>query len=139
MSEIEDHIYNEIEALSEEGNLLAEKGNYDSAIEKFKEAFSLVPDLKKEWETSTWLLTSIGDMYFFKNDFDSASKFFYDALNCPDGIENPFINLRLGQSLMELGQIQMSKEYLLRAYMIEGKEIFEEEDQKYFSLIEDLV
>lgn len=63
----------------------------------------------------------------------------YNALNCPSGISNPFILLRLGESLFECGEMDKAKEYLLRAYMIEGYKIFFNEDDKYFELIVDMV
>jgi len=45
--------------------------------------------------------------------------------------------LRLGESLYELGEVNKSKEYLLRAYILEGYSIFYSEDDKYFQVIKD--
>ncbi|MEW4284602.1 hypothetical protein Q0N35_13110 [Priestia koreensis] len=70
-------------------------------------------------------------------DFSAAKEFLFNAINCPDGIENPFIMLRLGESLYELGEVNKSKEYLLRAYILEGYSIFYSEDDKYFEVIKD--
>lgn len=58
-----------------------------------------------------------------------------ESLKCPDGLGNPFIQLRLGECFFELGNITKAKEHLLKAYMIEGEEIFEDEPQKYMNLI----
>ena len=46
--------------------------------------------------------------------------------------------LRLGQCAYELGK-QEAAEYLMRAYMLAGEEIFEDEDEKYFNLIRPLI
>lgn len=114
------------------------RGKIDDGITKYNEALDLVPSPKEDWEASTWTYTALGDAYFLKSHFKEASNFFYDALNCPGGIENPFINLRLGQSLFELNQLDKSKEFLLRAYMLEGTEIFDDEDPKYFEIIRNI-
>lgn len=47
--------------------------------------------------------------------------------------------LRLGQSAFELGKKERATENLLRAYMLEGKEIFEEDDKKYFEFLKSKV
>ena len=41
------------------------------------------------------------------------------------------INWEMGQCYYELGNYGSAKGYLLKAYMVEGKEIFEGEDDKY--------
>lgn len=46
-----------------------------------------------------------------------------------------FILLRLGQCFLETNNTEQAKEFLLRTYMIEGKAIFEEENEKYFQFL----
>lgn len=53
-----------------------------------------------------------------------------------NGYHNPFILLRLGQSFLENNDTKQAKEFLLRAYMLEGENIFEEEDEKYFQFLQ---
>jgi hypothetical protein len=53
--------------------------------------------------------------------FDASKNYLFDAVNCPDG--NPFNILRLGKSLL-LGKVNKVKEYLLRAFILEGYAIF---------------
>ena len=117
---------------------MAEKELYDDTIAKYKEALSFVPEPKKEWETSTWIYTAMGDAYWFKDDDENIKNSFYDALSYPDGTSCPFINLRLGQAHAELNEMEKAKEYLLRAYMLDGDEIFEDEE-KHFTPIKDMV
>lgn len=81
----------------------------------------------------------MGDTYFINDDYDMAKNNFYNAINCPDGFSNPLILLRLGESLLECGELEKAKEYLLKAYMLEGYKIFNEEDDKYFELIRDII
>lgn len=128
-------VYEQIEALSEAGNELADADDFDGAIAKFSEALQLLPAPAQDWEASTWLYASMGDMYYFKADYQAAANHFYDALNGPDAQANGFVHLRLGESLFELNQLDQAVEYLLRAYMLEGADIFAEEDSRYFDFL----
>ncbi|MCY8232264.1 tetratricopeptide repeat protein [Priestia endophytica] len=137
--ELNDKVYNQIVQLCDIGNALIEKGQVDKAIESYTEALDLVPLPKNEWETSTWIYTALGDSYFYNGNYELAKSHLYNALNCPDGASNPFILLRLGESLFECGELDKAKEYLLRAYMLEGYKLFFDEDDKYFQLIMDMI
>ncbi|TWF33657.1 hypothetical protein FHW36_11298 [Chitinophaga polysaccharea] len=133
--ELPEAIYQQVEVLSEEGNELADDEQYDAAIAKFTAALQLLPDPRHEWEACTWLYASIGDMYFFKADYAAAAHQFYEALNGPDAQAVGFVHLRLGECLYEIKQEEKAVEHLLRAYMLEGPEIFAEEDSRYFDFL----
>lgn len=137
--ELDDQLYERILELCKEGNVLTERGEIIKAIESYTAALELVPSPKDNWDTSTWIYTSIGDSYFHNNSYELAKSNFYNALNCPGGITNPFILLRLGESLFECGEHDKAKDYLLRSYMLEGYKIFFSEDGKYFDLIKDMI
>ncbi|MEK4628252.1 MAG: tetratricopeptide repeat protein [Solibacillus sp.] len=137
--ELNDQVYDQIVELCNAGNAMAEKGIYDKAIKYYSTALDLVPLPKNTWETSTWIYTALGDTYFMNIDYENAKSNLYNALNCPDGNSNPFILLRLGESLFECGEHDKAKEYLLRAYILEGYKIFFDEDDKYFELIKDII
>ncbi len=113
-----------LDALVEEGNELSDAGDHAAAVEKWSEALDLVPEPKTDWEASTWLNASIGDGYYAQGKFEDASAALFDALNCPDASENPFIAYRLGQSQTRLGNVDKGVEYLLRAYMLDGEDTF---------------
>ncbi|MFJ6268343.1 tetratricopeptide repeat protein [Lysinibacillus xylanilyticus] len=137
--ELDDQVYDQIVQLCKRGNALVENGQIEKAIENYIAALDLVPLPKDNWETSTWIYTALGDTYYYNNDYEKAKSNLYNALNCPNGISNPFILLRLGESLFECGEMDKAKEYLLRAYMLEGYKIFFNEDDKYFELIVDMI
>jgi tetratricopeptide (TPR) repeat protein len=105
------------------------------AEKKYLEALDLIPKPKTEWEASTWLYVALGEVYFFSSKYLEAISFFSEALKCPEGLGNPLINLRMGQCYYELGNYGSAKGYLLKAYMVEGKEIFEGEDDKYIKFV----
>jgi tetratricopeptide (TPR) repeat protein len=137
--EMDDATFEKIEKLTAQANDLIDEDDFGQAIAVLNEALALVPAPKTDWEASTWIYATLGDVYFITEDYSKAKNAFYDAYNCPGGIENPFICLRLGESLFESNEMDKAKEYLLRAYMLEGNEIFEEEDEKYFALIKNIV
>ena len=137
MAEVEIVLNNEdaasIERLSEEGNVLSDNNNFDAALIKFTTALSILPTPKINWEAALWLYASIGDMYLFKEEYEFAMSNYYNALNCPDGQGSGFVHLRLGESLFELNDEKKALDHLLKAYMLDGKEIFEDEEEKYFN------
>jgi tetratricopeptide (TPR) repeat protein len=139
MEELDDKTYESVKTLSEQADALVENDELETAIATYEQALGLIPEPKTNWEASTWLYASIGDTYFFLEDFEKAASNMYNALNCPDGHTNAFIYLRLGESQLELGERKKARENLLRAYMLEGAEIFEEEDPKYKQVIQDLI
>ena len=134
MNELPDNIYEEIQRFSAEGDSFAENRAYEEAISKYNEAWGLVPEPKNKWRASTWLLTAIGDACFLSGYYQSGIEALNYALHCPEGV-NPFIHLRLGQCALEKGNIEEAAEHLTRAYMLEGKEIFSQEDNKYFDFL----
>lgn len=136
---LDDQVYEQIVQLCDKGNIFVETGELEKAIESYMEALDLVPLPKNQWETSTWIYTALGDTYYYNREYETAKSHLYNALNCPEGTSNPFILLRLGQSLYECGELEKAQEYLLRAYMLEGYKIFFHEDDKYFDLIIDLI
>ena len=80
----------------------------DSA-QKYKEALDIIPEPKTSYETATWILVSIGDMYFKDKQYDMARDYFFEAKNCPNGVSNPYVLFRLGQSLVEMNDENEAK------------------------------
>ncbi|MCY1445511.1 hypothetical protein D9M71_620280 [compost metagenome] len=70
-----------------------------------------------------------------EGQLEEAKAYLLDALNCPDGHANPFVLLRLGQALVDLGNESVGVDYLLRAYILEGEEVFEEDGVQYLQLL----
>lgn len=139
LEELDDHIYAKIIDLCEKGDEQLAAGMFKRALECYQVALELLPNPKNVWEAATWIYMSLGDVCFLTEQFEQAKQYFFDALNCPDALTNPFIQMRLGECLYEVGNFEKAKEYLLRAYMLEGHAVFEEEDEKYFDAIVDLI
>jgi len=137
--ELDSSLYDEVVRLGEEGNQRAEGGDYPEAIRLWRRALSVLPPPANDWEAATWLLTSIGDAYFSMSMFADAAESLRDALNCPGAVENPFIYLRLGQSLYRQGKRGDAVDPLLRAYMLEGRDIFHGEPPEFFAYLQSQV
>jgi tetratricopeptide (TPR) repeat protein len=135
--DLDDDLYEEICEISEEGNVLMDNNNYQGGLEKFQKALILLPEPQTKWEAYTWLKASTGDAYFFLKDYANAKEEFFDAMNGPDGYFNPFVLMRLGECFHETGD-DRAQDFLMKAFLLEGKELFDTEDSKYFALIKSL-
>ena len=133
--EINDDTYLQILELSKLGDFHAEQKDFEKAIEMYQQAFDLVPDPFEAYKASTWLLTVIGESYLFMSDYENARHTLQDAMYCPEAIGNPYIHLRLGQAQFELGNFERSQDEFARAYIMGGKEIFEQENPKYYEYL----
>lgn len=124
-----------IQALLDEGDKLFDKGKFDAALAKYTAARDLLPSERERWEASTWVLTAIGDTHFLQGNFVAAQDALQQASVCPEGAENPFILLRLGQCAFELANVDHARTLLQQAYQLAGEDVFEDEDEKYQQLI----
>lgn len=138
MGFLPDQVHEEILVLSEQGNLLMEKGRYPDAVEAFTAALVKLPEPVEQWEAFVWLKASIGDALFFMQDYSRALSEFFEAANGPDGAQNAFVILRLGECLYEQENSD-ALDYLCKAYFLEGVDIFRGQDKKYFSAVESVL
>lgn len=127
MNSLPDALHQRIEVLSEQGNQHFDAGRQAAAISAWQAALELLPPRAVQWEAWTWLQTAIGDAYFQLGNFAAARAALLDALNGPGAQENPFVHYRLGQASSRLGQEADAREHLLRAYMLDGEDIFHAE------------
>jgi len=137
--ELEDKLYEKIVEWSEDGDAMLEEEDFDGAIEKYQSALELLPEPKYDWEAGTWLYAALGDANYLSSRYSEAEGYLQEALKCLDGLGNPFILLRLGECYYELDNMEKAKEYLLQAYMCEGEDIFEDEEEKYFDAVKDMI
>ncbi|WIX32090.1 hypothetical protein QO259_14930 [Salinicola sp. JS01] len=124
--ELDEEKYHSITALCENGDKLASDDRFEEAIAEYNSAWSLVPEPKSDWEASTWTLAAIADACFLAGYNTSAREALEYAMTCPGGIGNPFLHLRYGQVLYELGDKKGSSDELVRAYMGAGERVLME-------------
>lgn len=139
MNELSDELYDSIIQELEQGDDASEGGFLKSALKHYENALTQIPIPKTDWEIALHVYTALGDCCFDLEDYPSANYHYNKALLCPDGIENGYIWLGLGQSFCELGEIEKARDALMRAYMLEGQDIFEDEDEKYFDMIKQMI
>ena len=96
-----------------------------------------MPEPKDRQEPADRLLAAIGDCYFFLGEWDAC----YRAYQCvaQNGTTNPFVRLRLGQTLFELGNPTEANDWMVPAYLEEGAALFAGEDPKYLAHVKALL
>lgn len=114
--------------LAEQGEEASDAGNFAKAVTLWQQALAAADPADED--LAFWLYASIGDAQFQLGDYSAAYASEQEALKI-GGTGNPFVWLRLGQSAFELGNAKQATDALLSAYMLEGDEIFEDEDPKY--------
>ena len=139
MKSLSDDLHEQITALSQEGDNLVNDNDYIGGLRKYHRAWALLPEPKEDWHAATWLLSAIGDAHFFARDFKNAIAALSNALRCPNGLGNPFVHLRLGESYFELGDVRAAQDELARAYMGSGLDIFKNEDPKYIAFLQSVL
>ena len=136
MSELPDDLHAKIERLCEEGNELQEEGRLGDALSRFREAWGLLPEPKQEWDAGLWILGAIGDVEFLRGEFHAGRVTLMEAMqNFDDARENPFLRLRLGQCMYELGEEADAANWLVGAYALDGEAVFEGEEPKYLAFL----
>ncbi|MEJ5961962.1 tetratricopeptide repeat protein [Pedobacter immunditicola] len=126
--ELSDEQQKWINIYAQNGNDEIENENFEHAIGWFSKALEVIPEPKDKWEATGWLSASIGDACYYLQNYEegiSNLKRAYDVYGPEDA--NPFVLLRLGQCYFHLGEEEKAKDCLLQAYMLEGREMFDDE------------
>ena len=113
---------------AQKGNDEIENGNFEHAVGWFNKAMEVIPEPKDKWEATGWLSASIGDACYYLGTYEEGIQSLLQAVKIygPEDA-NPFVLLRLGQCYFHLGEDEKAKEHLFQAYMLEGRDMFEDE------------
>lgn len=133
--QLDEATHGEIKRLCAAGDVLANQGKHEAALAQYGDAWKLLPEPKSEWEAATWILAAIADSCFFLGMNKEAREALEYAVTCPGGLGNPFLHLRLGQVLFDVGEMDAAANELIRAYMGGGEELFETEAPKYLAFL----
>jgi tetratricopeptide (TPR) repeat protein len=133
--ELDPAVYDAVKAHCAKGDELAGARHYEEAIAQYSEAWNLIPEPKTDWNASTWIIAALADAYFLGGYKQYAKEALDFGMDCPGAIGNPFMHLRYGQALLDLGEEDRAADQLIRAYMSEGEEIFEPEDPRYLEFL----
>lgn len=137
--ELSDVLYEKITNYCNSGDTLYDNGEYYDAIKKYKKAFELLPEPKEEWEATTWICSALADAFAEVGETEKSLQYALLANKCPNGLMNPYVQLQVGMSFFDIGNIEKAREYFLRAYMLEGEDIFSDVPPEHFALIQDLI
>ena len=110
-------------------------GDYKKALRTFYQGWLLLPKPQTHYQEAGWLLIGIGDTYYRLGQHIPACEALKSANHCQSTRDNPFIHLRLGQCLFQMGEKSTAKGHLLLAHKLGGVKIFSNEPEFYYQLI----
>lgn len=131
MPELDALLVKKVKVLCAEGYRLYDTNNFKEALRLFYKAWTALPKPQTEHQEAGWVLTAIGDCYFKTAQWEQGCESLQSALLCPNMRGNPFIHLRLGQCLYEIGKQDTACEHLEQAYLNGGSKLFQNETPKY--------
>lgn len=104
------------------------RADYQGAIKYYEKILDVLPEPKDNWEAYDWTYASIGDTYFFMEDYEKA---FDNLKKIVMSYDNPYIYMRYGQCFYYMGDKEKAEPYLIKAYQMVGDEVFETEDDVF--------
>jgi len=134
--ELSDELYSSIIADLERGDEKAEESLNSTALKYYLSALEKIPSPKTDWKISLHIYVALGDLFINMEQYENAVFHYELALHCPDGTSSGYVWLGLGQAYYELDDMEKAKDALMSAFMLEGEEIFQDYDSKYYNLIE---
>lgn len=114
-----------------EGDDLAAAEQDAEALSRFQAAWVALPEPRDDQEPAVRILAAIADCHFHLGVWENCCEAVQHAFRCGADVANPFLRLRLGQALYELGQEREAANWLVPAYLSEGRALFEDDDPKY--------
>lgn len=129
----------QIRRFCSDGYRLYDKGEYRLALRSFYQGWLTIPKPQTDYQEAGWVLTAIGDTYFRLKQYEQGVESLISATHCPGGDQSPFLYMRLGQCLWDLGRDNEARKYLFKAYRLnQGSSLLEQEDKRYIKAIADL-
>jgi len=119
------------ERLFEEGNTLADAGQFADALACFRAAWDALAEPPDGQDWAVHILAAIADCHFYLGEWEACRQAVQHAFRCGADMANPFLRLRLGQCLYELGEEREAANWLVPVYLSKGRGPFEGDDPKY--------
>ncbi len=137
--EITEQNYKLILKYLEEGYICLHEKQYNNAFSYFSNALNLLPKEKEEWDIALNIYLALGKCSFYQEEYNIASYFFNKALQAPNGLVSGELWLCIGKCFYKQGIEEKAKDAFMSAYMLEGKDIFDEQKIEYFNLIKNSI
>lgn len=119
------------ERLFAQGEDFADAQLDGAALNCFRAAWEVLPEPREEQPPAIRIQAAIADSCFFLGQWAACRVAVQHAFRCGADPANPFLRLRLGQALYELGDEREAANWLVPAYLSEGRLLFEDDDPKY--------
>ncbi len=133
--ELEDSVYQRLLALSEAGDNFSDLEAPQAAAEEYVKALRLLPEPIAQWEAAVQLYAALGDALLALTQYDEAQRALQYALQSAEGRGNAYVWLRLGDAERGLGNTPGAVEAYTSAYLLAGREVFEDEDEAWDTLV----
>jgi hypothetical protein len=127
----------DVDVLFEDGEGFVDADRFADALGCFQAAWDALPEPKSEQEPAVRILAAIADCHFHLKNWEECHEAMQHALRCGASVSNPFIRLRLGQSLYELGNEHVAANWLVPVYLAEGRGPFGDDDPQYLEFFRD--
>lgn len=136
--ELHPFIIDHMQPLLQQGHSAFATGNYEKAARAWIRALKQIPDPQSAFGQSLTLNAAIGDAFFLMRDYQQALPYLEAAKAniAENGQTNAFVLMRLGEVLLELEEHWDAREYLIRAHMLGGEKLFENEEQPYLDFLQ---
>src|SRR5438128_686802 len=125
----------EAKRLFSEGEEFADAKEDTNALARFRAAWDALPEPKEEQEPAGRIMAAIADSHFHLGEWEKCRRAVQHAFRCGQDVFNPFLRLRLGQSLYELGDEREAANWLVPVYLQEGREPFQADDPQYLEFL----
>jgi hypothetical protein len=130
-------ISGELERFIDEGEAFIDGKQFPDALARFQAAWDVLPQPKTEQEPAVRLMAAIADCHFHLQNWEACHEAMQHALRCGASVADPFLRLRLGQSMYELGNEREAANWLVPVYLTEGRAPFAYDDPKYLEFFRD--
>lgn len=119
----------EIKKICEQGSEFMENDAFQEAASCFEKALDLLPIPAVDHEFYHWIMASLGDVYLSQNKLKESENKLLEAVQ--GMVDNPYVWFQLGRCYRLQGKVKKATDALLRAYMLDGKDIFKDSDEDF--------
>jgi hypothetical protein len=121
------------ERLYAEGEGWADADVGEAALRCFRAAWEVLPEPRESQHPAVRIQAAIADECFFEGLWAACRDAVQHAFRCGADPANPFLRLRLGQALFELGEVSAAEQWFVPAFLAEGPSLFADDDPKYLA------
>ncbi len=125
------------ERLYAQGEEFADANIAGAALNCFRAAWGVLPEPQEEQPPAVRIQAAIADESFYLTEWAACRDAVQHAFRCGADPANPFLRLRLGQALFELGEVAEAENWLVPAFLTEGPSLFADDDPKYLASFRD--